>query len=95
MMTSPSTSLPQSLRDVLDALRERNYWLVRGLRVANFSPPPPSPLYYPQENMVGVPQGSSNRGKSSFFLISCGWVRLTPLGTPVTNRPTVPAPDDR
>jgi hypothetical protein len=29
------------------------------------------------------------------FLVSCGGVRLSPLGTLTTNWPIVPAPDDR
>jgi hypothetical protein len=36
-------------------------------------------------------------GKSTFFLdtVSCGGVRLSPLGTSATNWPIGPAPDDR
>jgi hypothetical protein len=30
-----------------------------------------------------------------FFLVSCGGVRLSPLGTSAPNWPIVPAPDDR
>jgi hypothetical protein len=32
---------------------------------------------------------------SLFFLVSCGGVRLNPLGTSASNWPIVPAPDDR
>jgi hypothetical protein len=35
----------------------------------------------------------SNAG--GLFIISCGGVRLSPLGTSATNWPTVPAPHDR
>jgi hypothetical protein len=31
----------------------------------------------------------------TFLLVSCGVVRLSPLGTSATNWPIVPAPDDR
>jgi hypothetical protein len=31
----------------------------------------------------------------NFFVVSCDGARLSPLGTPATNWPIVPAPDDR
>jgi hypothetical protein len=34
-------------------------------------------------------------GGCILFLVSCGGVRLSPLGTSATNWPIVPAPDDR
>jgi hypothetical protein len=36
-----------------------------------------------------------NSDRELFFLVSCGGVGLSPLGTSATNWPVVPAPDDR